>query len=88
MRSGEYTVVPVFLDFGMFRKSIGELRVLTAELPGNSDYVFSISVLLGSPVELMSLHIQTDDQYIGYLRQVGKLPAQDPEPSTFLTTSR
>lgn len=90
--SGIVTCVPVVRDFRN-NEPIGELRIDTAALPPSADFVFTLGFMTLDPIEsppgsiptapymgryqLKAVAVQTDDQYIGYLRQIGKLQDVD-----------
>lgn len=89
MSDDEFISVPVCLGFDS-TKPIGELRILKSALPPTPDFVFSLgySVLETNALpkeeldleayvkryELGQVALLSDANYIGYLRQVGKLP--------------
>lgn len=74
MTENEFTVVPVTVDFDE-RRVIGEMRILTAELPKTPDFVFSLgyrafSGNVGeSSYDLLTVSLVQDTKYAGYLRQ-------------------
>lgn len=83
----EFTVVPILSEFNS-ADPIGELKIRTSALPEVPDFVFSLAIqalqtagqageiprrqYLG-PYKLFAVAIVPNDNYIGYLRQVGKL---------------
>lgn len=77
----DLTSVPILLNFATNRL-IGTLQVRTDQLPPTKDFVFSIGARMigygdAAPYELVCVSPVTDDEYIAYLRQVGKLPSVD-----------
>ena len=90
----EFTTVPILENF-LNDKVIGELKIRTDALPVIPGFVFSIGfeclekpesapgevprTAYKGPYELMCVSLVADENYIGYLRQVGKLPADNEE---------
>lgn len=89
----EMTCVPVCVDFDGTRR-IGQLNVRTADLPKTPEFVFALgfrALELNVPpgtvpdkpyagaYELTDVSIVTDDGYIGFLRQIGKLPKAEAQ---------
>lgn len=89
MEKSEYTTVPIIVGFN-HNKPIGDLRILTSMLPSSPNFVFSLGVRCledrgfkpgeipskqyEGRYELMCVSPITDDGYIAYLQQAGKLP--------------
>jgi hypothetical protein len=84
----EFCTVPVLVDFDS-NKPIGELRILRSALPPSPEFVLTIGFMAhemeSAPgsipsrpyvgrYDLCAVSLSSDDAYIGYLRQVGKLP--------------
>lgn len=85
--------VPVTTDFDSSKPTIGYLRVQRAALPPAPDFVFAIGCMMldtqpNAPgtvptreyvgrYRLTEVALVADAKYIGYLRQIGKLPAAD-----------
>lgn len=90
----EFITVPVLENF-LNDKVVGELKIRTDALPLIPGFVFSIGfrclekpesapgdvprTAYKGPYELMCVSLVADENYIGYLRQVGKLPPADAE---------
>lgn len=79
MSADEFTVVPVVQSFGT-QTVIGELRILTAALPKTPGFVFSLGYSLGyqsvephDGYKLREVAMLQDENYIAYLRHIGKL---------------
>jgi len=90
----EFITVPVLESF-LNDKVIGELKIRADALPMIPGFVFSIGfkclekpesapgevprTAYKGPYELMCVSLVADENYIGYLRQVGKLPHDSAE---------
>lgn len=87
MSESEFTTVPVIAKFGS-DEVIGELRILTSALPPTPNFVFSLGIkaleFTGVPhgevptqayvgkYKLFAVAPVDDENYLGYLRQIGK----------------
>lgn len=89
LQKSEYTIVPIAHNFDQ-KRIIGELRILTEELPPTPNFVFSLgfeildgankfkpgTVPYSEYIGRYKLHMVApviDENYIGYLKQIGKI---------------
>jgi hypothetical protein len=84
--------IPVTMGFDS-DKVIGKLMVDETMLPAEPDFVFSLAVTsamsfglddkgvkTNGPFKLVEVSLISDDNYIGYLRQSGKIPTEEQNP--------
>jgi len=83
-----YTEVPVLVGFDQ-NQCIGSLRIKTSQLPATPNFVFSLGYQTVGPCKfaqgeipttdysgeykLFCVSLTSDDSYIGFLRQVGRI---------------
>lgn len=87
--TADMITVPVVLDFKS-QQRIGEMRIRQSQLPAEANFVFALGVMLHKPTDqpgtipktwpagpytLEQVALVSDDSYIGYLHQIGKLPS-------------
>ena len=74
----KYTTVPVFSSFNSFSNAenpIGELKILTSELPNFPNYCFSLGITIQdkdfnnniTKYRLECLSLASDEEYLTYL---------------------
>lgn len=92
MSDEEFTQVPVTLGFGNTEVPIGWMRIRTDALPATPNFVFALgfqalekhqfapggvpNAPYVGPYKLGQVAIVDDESYIGYLRQIEKLPPE------------